>query len=558
VKNEQLTKQAFQTIKGLYDYGVHEVVISPGSRSTPLAMACEVHPQMTTYIHPDERSAAFFALGLIKATKKPVAIICTSGTAASNYMPAVSEACISRLPLVVITSDRPHELRNVGAPQAINQVRMFSNMVNYEVDFPLADDFQSSHNFIDAVMMQSSRYFSGPECGPVHFNMPFREPLVPDLTATELLTVEDKSQVTYQKTVNIEPLRKIMHRSRGMIVVGDCQNEDLSQLLLFAAIHQLPVFADPLSHLRHQDSPYILSTGDTLFKVNQSFNPGYIIRVGKPVVSKAINRWLSTVEAPQILVQNALKPDTYPVVPDVHLEMTANDCFRQLAEESPVISHGWFELFSHLNAVVTNVIQQHIHAVNDEGTIFARLARQLDSDEVLFLGNSMPIRDCDTFFIDGLAKPYGNRGANGIDGVVSTAMGMAVHKKVTLVIGDISFFHDMNGLVMKKLEGLDIRIVVMNNNGGGIFSYLPQKEEELLFERLYGTPLDLDFEHTAKLYDFNYQRYETYDHIQLPKYGAHIIEVMTSREDNVTAHQALTEKVREAVYAELSLNNASQ
>ncbi|WP_243720018.1 2-succinyl-5-enolpyruvyl-6-hydroxy-3-cyclohexene-1-carboxylic-acid synthase [Macrococcus lamae] len=558
MKNEQLTKQVYQTIKGLYDYGVHEVVISPGSRSTPLAMACEVHPQMTTYIHPDERSAAFFALGLIKATKKPVAVICTSGTAASNYMPAVSEAYISRMPLVVMTSDRPHELRNVGAPQAINQVRMFTNFVNYEVDFPVADDFQSSHDFVDAVLLQASRYFSGPESGPVHFNMPFREPLIPDLSATEYLKVEPKSQVTYQKMVNIEPLRQFIKRGRGMIVVGDCQNEDLSQLLLFAAIHHLPVFADPLSHLRHQDSPYILSTGDTLFKVYQNVEPGYIIRVGKPVVSKAMNRFLAAVSAPQILVQNSLKPDTFPVVPDMHLEMTANDCFRQLAEESPVLSPGWFEFFAHLNAVVTNVIQQHVHTVNDEGTIFARLAGQLAADEVLFLGNSMPIRDCDTFFVGGLAKPYCNRGANGIDGVVSTAMGMAVHKKVTLVIGDISFFHDMNGLIMKKLEGLDIRIIVMNNNGGGIFSYLPQKKEELLFERLYGTPLDLDFEHTAKLYGFNYQRYETYDNIQLPKDGAHIIEILTNRQDNVIAHQELTEKVKDAVHAELSFNYAAE
>ncbi|KAA1039097.1 2-succinyl-5-enolpyruvyl-6-hydroxy-3-cyclohexene-1-carboxylic-acid synthase [Macrococcus equipercicus] len=558
MKNEQLTKQVFKTIKGLYDYGVHEVVISPGSRSTPLAMACEVHPKMTTYIHPDERSAAFFALGLIKATKRPVAVICTSGTAASNYMPAVSEAFISRLPLVVITSDRPHELRNVGAPQAINQVRMFTNFVNYEVDFPLADDFQSPHNFVDAVLLQASRFFSGPESGPVHFNMPFREPLVPDLSATELLTVEPKSPLTYQKTVDLEPVRQLMKRGSGMIIVGDCQNVDLSQLLLFAAIHQLPVFADPLSHLRHQDSPYILSTGDTLFKVYKNFNPGYIIRVGKPVVSKAVNQWLAAVKSPQILVQNTLQPDTFPVVPDIHLEMTANDCFRQLAEESPVINRGWFELFAHLNAVVVNVIGQHIHSVNDEGTIFARLARQLKEDDVIFLGNSMPIRDCDTFFIDGAARPYCNRGANGIDGVVSTAMGMAVHKKVTLVIGDISFFHDMNGLIMRKLEDIDIRIIVMNNNGGGIFSYLPQKEEELLFERLYGTPLDLDFEHTAKLYGFNYQRHEIYDKIQLPSFGAHIIEVMTNRQDNVTAHEELTERVREAVYAELSLNNTAR
>lgn len=551
MKNEQLTKQVFTTIKQLYDYGVREVVISPGSRSTPLAMACEIHPELKTYIHPDERSAGFFAVGLIKATTRPVILICTSGTAASNYVPAVSEAFISRLPLVVITSDRPHELRNIGAPQAINQLGMYSNFVKYQVDFPLADD---TLDFIDSTILHASRYFSGPDTGPVHLNMPFREPLIPDLSAVELLKAEPRPVVRYQKAGDMEAVRKIMYEGRGLIVAGDCQNDDLSQLLLFSTIHQLPIIADPLSQLRHLDHPHIIRTADMLFKVYEDIQPGYIIRVGKPVVSKAVNLWLKAQDCPQILVQHAVTPDIFPKVPTLHLELTANDCFRQLAEEKPVSSRGWLELLIHLDSITINIINQHINSDRDEGTAFARLLQQLNSEDVVFLGNSMPIRDCDTFYVDSRALPYCNRGANGIDGVVSTAMGMAVHRRVTLIIGDISFYHDMNGLIMKKLLDLDIRIVVMNNNGGGIFSYLPQKSEEALFERLYGTPLDLDFAHTAALYDFNYQQYSVYDEVKLPKNGACIIEVLTDREDNVISHQLLTKKVSEAVHAELSKN----
>ena len=216
--NDALTQQVFHLVKRMRDYGIEEVVISPGSRSTPLAIACELHEQITTYIHPDERSAAFFALGLIKATNKPVAILCTSGTAASNYVPAVTEAFISHLPLVVLTSDRPHELRNVGAPQAINQVGMFRNFVMYERDFPIADDTTGTVDFIEHVMQQASAHFKGPMRGPVHFNIPFREPLMPDMTQKHLLSYMPVPEVLYQKSFNVHLMRPILSLGNGLII----------------------------------------------------------------------------------------------------------------------------------------------------------------------------------------------------------------------------------------------------------------------------------------------------------------------------------------------------
>lgn len=554
--NDALTKQVFHFVKSLYDYGVHEIVISPGSRSTPVSIACELHPKMKTYIHPDERSAAFYALGLMKATNKPVAVLCTSGTAASNYTPAVSECFISHMPLVVITSDRPHELRNVGAPQAINQVGMFSNFVQYERDFPIADDTDESIQFINAVMMQSSRYFSGPMKGPVHFNIPFREPLMPDFELAEMMTITPKVQVSYQKTFDVNTVKPIIRQEKGIIIVGDCQLEDLTQMLVFSTIHNIPIIADPLSQIRDLKHPNVVTTGDSIFKVIKDIQPGYIIRVGNAVVSKAINQWIKTQTAPQILIQPRIQPNTFPKVPDLFIEITANDFFRQVAEEKPVNNQSWIKFWHTLNDLVINHIMQHTQTIFDEGSAMYQIFKQIKKNEVIFLGNSMPIRDCDTFFTNFEGKPYCNRGANGIDGVVSTALGMSRHKKVTLIIGDISFFHDMNGLVMQKMlseyhHSHMINIVVMNNNGGGIFSYLPQYEDKKHFERLFGTPLNLDFEHTAKLYDFKYKKFNVFDEITLPKESGHIIEITSDREENLKAHSALITTLKAKLNAEI-------
>ncbi|MCE4957966.1 2-succinyl-5-enolpyruvyl-6-hydroxy-3-cyclohexene-1-carboxylic-acid synthase [Macrococcoides caseolyticum] len=552
--NEALTEQVFHFVKSLYDYGVKEIVISPGSRSTPVAIACELHPLMKTYIHPDERSAGFYALGLMKATKQPVAILCTSGTAASNYVPAVSECFISNMPLVVITSDRPHELRNVGAPQAINQVGMYRNFVHYERDFPVADSSNEVKAFTDAVMMQARCYFSGPMKGPVHFNLPFREPLMPNVDSMDLMTVEPKAIISYQKLFDVLTVKHLITRERGVIIAGDCQNEDLTQMLIFSTIHNVPIIADPLSQIRDIKHPNIVTTGDSIFKVVENITPGYIIRVGNAVVSKAINQWLKQIDVPQILVQPRVQPNTFPKVPDVFVEITANDFFRQIAEEKPPANQSWLKFWQTLNDLVINHIMQHTQTVSDEGSAIYQLFKQINKDEVIFLGNSMPIRDCDTFFTHFEGKPYCNRGANGIDGVVSTALGMARHKKVTLIIGDISFYHDMNGLIMERLikdfeHHHRINIIVMNNNGGGIFSYLPQYEDKAHFERLFGTPLDLDFEHTAKLYHFKYKKFNVFDEITLPKENGYIIEITSDREENLVAHRKLIDGLKEKLNA---------
>ena len=546
---EALTKQVYTFASELYAYGVREVVISPGSRSTPLAIAFEAHPNIKTWIHPDERSAAFFALGLIKGSECPVAILCTSGTAAANYTPAIAESQISRIPLIVLTSDRPHELRSVGAPQAINQVNMFANYINFQFDMPVADGSQEMLNTINYQMQIASQYLYGPHRGPIHFNLPFREPLTPDLEMTENLKSEHKILPHYQKNIDIQDIKNVLKDKKGLIIVGDMQHQAVDQILTYATIHDLPILADPLSQLRKYNHPNVITTYDLLYRSHLNIDADFIIRVGKPVISKKLNQWLTRTNAFQILVQNNDKIDVFPTPPHISYEISANDFFRSLVNEPTVNRKDWIERWQSIEAQSRKAITQHMSQATDESAFVSTLIQKLTKDDALFVSNSMPIRDVDNLLFDSEVEVYANRGANGIDGVISTALGMAVHKKVTLLIGDLAFYHDMNGLLMAKLNDIHINVVILNNDGGGIFSYLPQKTAaEQYFERLFGTPTGLNFEYTAMLYDFSFKRLNNitdFSQVSFSNMNSYIYEILTNREDNLEQHQLLYKKLSE-------------
>lgn len=551
--NEALTTQVFTFASELYAYGVREVVISPGSRSTPLAIALEAHPNIKTWIHPDERSAAFFALGLIKGSERPVAILCTSGTAAANYTPAIAESQISRIPLIVLTSDRPHELRSVGAPQAINQVNMFSNYVNFQFDMPIADGTPNMLDTIHYQMQIASQYLFGPHKGPIHFNLPFREPLTPNLDRTELLKSESKTLPHYQKIIDVMPIKEKIEKDKGLIIVGDMQHQEVDQILSYATENDLPVLADPLSQLRRNNHPNIITTYDLLYRAGMDWEVDFVIRVGKPVISKKLNQWLKNTSAFQILVQNNDKIDVFPVPPDVSYEISANDFFRSLKNNQPINRKAWIEKWQTLEKQARIEINDYLQHATDEAAYVGELISKLTKQDALFVSNSMPVRDVDNLLFNSEAEIYANRGANGIDGVVSTALGMAVHKHVTLLIGDLAFYHDMNGLLMSKLNNIHLNVILLNNDGGGIFSYLPQKSSASeYFERLFGTPTGLDFEHAALLYEFNFKRFNTlseFKDMTLSQSGAIVYEIITDREDNLQQHQILYKKLSEIINA---------
>ncbi|EKU47796.1 2-succinyl-5-enolpyruvyl-6-hydroxy-3-cyclohexene-1-carboxylic-acid synthase [Staphylococcus massiliensis] len=552
---QHLTEQVFKFVSELYAYGMREIVVSPGSRSTPLAIACEMHPNIKTWIHPDERSAAFFALGLIKGSNRPVAVLCTSGTAAANYVPAVAECAISHLPLIVLTSDRPHELRGVGAPQAIDQVDMFQNYVRYAFDFPIADGQPQMMETISYQLQKASCHLKGTHMGPIHFNLPFREPLTPDLTQGHLLLSESKMISNVHQTVDIRNIEAYLSQPKGLIIVGDIQHQEANDLLTFATIHDLPILADPLSELRHTEHQNLITSYDLLMRSGLDFEANFVIRVGRPVISKKLNQWLKKSRAFQILVQESDYPDAFPKAPDVTYEISINDFFKSLHHLKATKRPSFLKQWQEYNQLAQIELEEFKETGSDEAAYVSHLIDKLPEGSNLFVSNSMPIRDVDTLLLKQKINVYANRGANGIDGVVSTALGMAVHKDVTLLIGDLAFYHDMNGLLMAKLNDINLNIVLLNNDGGGIFNYLPQhKEANDYFERLFGTPTGLDFKHTAYLYDFNYQvmnEIETFKHLDLPKLHANIIEIQTNRDENQRQHEALYKKMGEVINATL-------
>lgn len=544
---EALTIQVFTLMDSLYEKGMDEVVISPGSRSTPLALAAEIHPHIKTYVHPDERSAAFFGLGLSKKDKRPVGLICTSGTAAANYTPAVAEAGLSHIPLIIMTSDRPAELRNIGAPQAIDQGNMYRNYVSYYTELPVAEGTQDYTGLIGAKVKQAGQYFTGTSLGPVHFNIPIREPLMPDLSRTDLFTRERVEVKEATIHYDVQPLN-----GNILIILGET-DASLDHLDDLFSQPNVIVIADPRQHVRI-NSENVITAHDLIFSCltdeQQNFinkNLDYIIRVGEPLTSKLTNRFLGNSPVKQVLLSEFEVIKTFPLSPDEayvgDIALTLKDLVGSGDEDN---LKDWF---IKLDKEVRSYIDENIDAYNDEGRFMYEVLRRT-GDDIIFASSSMPIRDVERYDTLPVKRVYANRGANGIDGVVSTAIAMAAKDKVTLVIGDIALYHDMNGLIMSKLNDIDINVVVFNNDGGGIFNFLPQYENKDHFERLFGTPLDLNFEYSAKLYDFTYSKIESMDDLndfEMPDSGRHIIEIITDRTDNLDSHQKLKAEVAQLV-----------
>ncbi|WP_271401426.1 2-succinyl-5-enolpyruvyl-6-hydroxy-3-cyclohexene-1-carboxylic-acid synthase [Salinicoccus roseus] len=546
---EALTYQVFTLMDLLQSYGMREIVISPGSRSTPLALAAELHPDIHTHIHPDERSAGFFALGLAKLEHTPVGLICTSGTAAANYLPAIAEADLSHIPLVALTADRPHELRDVGAPQAINQQNMYRNYVRYYTELPIADVHESHPNLLETKVMQCVQYLKGAEMGPVHINVPIREPLMPDMTRTDYFFRSEKGMQQY----SIVPDGDIHLEGHGIVLIGETV-ESLDCITPILDRENLTVIADPRQHIRrdmtgvitHQDLIFNSMDADQFDRLEREAD--FIVRIGEPLTSKATNKFLARTGVPQYVISEHQALKTFPVAPKEAYVGTISAIMKSIRFTSA--GRGPKEWLTALDGRISRRIEKYISDYDDEGRFMYEIMRHTPAQRALFLSNSMPIRDGERYDLENTQRIYANRGANGIDGVVSTALGMAVKTPLTLVIGDIALYHDMNGLIMSKLEDIDINIIVFNNNGGGIFSFLPQNDNQEHFERLFGTPLDLDFKHAAALYNFNYMHTDKVEDITdglMNRKGRNIIEIKTDRVANAASHQDLRRQIEDVV-----------
>ncbi|MDP2878259.1 MAG: 2-succinyl-5-enolpyruvyl-6-hydroxy-3-cyclohexene-1-carboxylic-acid synthase [Sulfuricella sp.] len=546
---------AMALVDGLVAAGVGHAVISPGSRSTPLALACLRHPRLRAWIQVDERSAGFFALGLSKADRRPVALICTSGSAPANWFPAVIEANHGLIPLILLTADRPPELRDCGANQAIDQIKLFGGQVRASHELPLVETTTvalQNLGWLAARAVDQSRW---PLPGPVHINVPLREPLVPSGALPEYEVAAMPKTVSYPAM--LPPADEIARWATelsgrpGLIVCGEGFYQDGFPAALAQLAEQLacPVLADPLSNLRFgaHDRSRFFSRYDAFLRrtgFTEAHSPEWVLRFGAMPVSKQLQNTLAAcAEATHFLVESHGRwPD--PLHLTTHLLRADADavCAALVAARPLSAPVAWLEDFIAQERRIDALTQAAAKPI--EAEVVESLLYQL-AGGCLFSGNSMAIRDLDSFAAGGEAplRIVGNRGASGIDGNVSTALGLAaaLGKPVAALLGDLAFYHDMNGLLAAR--GLNITFVVLNNGGGGIFSYLPQAGLEE-FERGWLTPTELDFSHAARMYGLDFRRVENgadFDAalaLALAHDGPDLIEVAVEREISVNLHRA--------------------
>ncbi|WP_257351243.1 2-succinyl-5-enolpyruvyl-6-hydroxy-3-cyclohexene-1-carboxylic-acid synthase [Pseudalkalibacillus decolorationis] len=556
-------------------YTVKDVVISPGSRSTPLAMMFAQHPDIRVWLNVDERSAAFFALGIAKSKHQPVALVCTSGTAAANYYPAIIEAYESRVPLLVLTADRPHELRDVSAPQAIDQLHLYGKYVKWFHEMAIPENNDSLLRYVRSTAARSSATTVTGKQGPVHLNFPFREPLVPSYEHEEAFSVGKGNNTPYvELTTGLRELEDVEYKQlgnqlsqlkKGLIVCGPGDYEKANQSIIdLAEDLQFPILADPLSPIRYgsHSKGNVIEHYDALLKSEliQGWKPEVIIRFGAMPVSKPYLLYLKKQkECMHFIIDegDGWREPTHLGGNIVYAD--PNRFARQLLEYIPNRDDApnWLNDWKSTNEIVKCVKEQFTTFEDKfEGKIFSELEKLIPEQTNLFVGNSMPIRDLDTFFgkTGKHIQAFANRGANGIDGVISTALGVAATgKRTVLVIGDLSFYHDMNGLLAAKLHELDITIILVNNSGGGIFSFLPQSKHTDHFEDLFGTPIGLSFDKAALMYDGEYTLVESWNAFEracersFAEKGLHVIEMQTNRESNVEMHRKYWEGVHHSL-----------
>ncbi len=570
---------------------VRNVVICPGSRSTPLAMAFAAQPGIRIWMHVDERSAAYLGLGMAKQLRQPVALLCTSGTAAANFMPAMVEAKLTHVPLLVLTADRPHELRDNGAPQSIDQNRLYGTYVKWFVEVALPEATNEALRYIRTIAARAVASVQANPAGPVHLNFPFREPLTPEpIPGQSLLPVAQRDIVAWQGRPNNAPyvevrevppgapaattigylIDKMRRVQRGLIIVGPNDDPALIEPIVQLA-RQLgyPILADPLSQLRCGDHDRVmaLSSYDAFLRIDsfiESAQPELILRFGAMPASKPLLLYLKRyASCPLVIIDGhgGWEEPTQLASELIHVNPAAlcQSLLTILESEEirPSVSQEWLTTWQDADKLTRQTLQSAIQDFNElfEGRVFTELARLLPDGTTLYTGNSMPMRDLDTFFwcSERRIRIMGNRGANGIDGVVSSALGASAgagqNEPTVLVLGDLSFFHDLNGLLAARLHQLNLTIVLINNDGGGIFSFLPQAAYPEHFEQLFGTPTGLDFRLAVQMYGGQFQKIDTWEQFReavsrgLNTGGLHVIEVPAERTSNVKMHRQLWELI---------------
>jgi 2-succinyl-5-enolpyruvyl-6-hydroxy-3-cyclohexene-1-carboxylate synthase len=515
--------------------GVSAACVAPGSRSTPLTAALAAHDEVRLYSHLDERSAAFFALGRARRTGEPTPVVTTSGTAAANLHPAVVEASQARVPVLALTADRPAELRNSGANQTVDQEKLYGDAVRFYADLPEPTAEPRTLRATRTKVAQALAAATGTPAGPVHLNCPFPKPLEP--TPVEGAVSADLDPLAADGRPDDEPfvrrsagtpalgprdlrsLVETLDAGRGLIVAGpaDPPGHDPEAFAALAAATGFPLLADPLSGLRyggHVRTTPVVGAYDAYLDSAATVDwpaPEVVVRVGASPTSESLRRYLAGAGARQLLVDPAGEWREAEFAATDLVTADPSRLAARLAERvRPAADPAWVERWERADAVAREV---HGEATTDgdvlEGRVLSTLAERAPDPSTLVVSNSMPVRDLDRFGAPSTTNltVLGNRGASGIDGVVSTALGAgsATTDHLTLAVGDLAFYHDMNGLLALGRCDIESTIVLVDNDGGGIFHLLPIEAFDPPFTAQFKTPHGLDFEPTADLYDLEFE-----------------------------------------------------
>jgi 2-succinyl-5-enolpyruvyl-6-hydroxy-3-cyclohexene-1-carboxylate synthase len=531
--------------------GVKDACTSPGSRCTPIVLSLVRDGRIRCWSHLDERCAGFFALGAAKASGRPATVTCTSGTAAANLSPAVIEAREARVPLIVLTADRPPELREVGAGQTIDQVKLYGDAAKWFFEVGVHDASEDRLRWIRALACRAYWSAITPPAGPVHLNFPLREPLVLGDPLPDDWTgrADARPYVVFEPPTPVSPSGQSHAVGKTVIVAGSGAQAP-ERLAAFAAQTRMPLLADPLSGARRGAAAiahYDLLLRNPEFAAEE--RPQFVIRVGDLPTSKPLRTWLASLHD---VAQMAIDPNETWHDPDSVVGMRLSTL--PIPSEANPAPSEWLARWRAADDAAAAAIERVLGDTLSEPLVARRLCEWLAPEAILFVASSMPIRDVEAFAPAGAQAPMmlSNRGANGIDGTVSAAFGAAAAtaRPTVLLAGDVALAHDIGGLLAARRLQLSLTIVLLNNDGGGIFHFLPIAGERDAFEEHVATPHGLDFERAAALYGCGYRPAETVDELHAAVQAAErspstsIIEVRTDREQNVALHRELEAAVR--------------
>jgi len=518
ISNTDLSGIIAEIMKG---HKISDICISPGSRNTPLIQAFTSDKYFNNYSHIDERISGFFALGQSKITKKPSVIVTTSGTAVANLLPSVIEADLSMTPLIILSSDRPKKLIKTGENQTINQYKIFDNFIRNKIH--IESPFQSEDILIkkiNSIICIANGANHNKASGPVHINIAFDEPLLDKKTNIKIKIINNK--ISYiPKKINLPKFKK------PIIVCGQLDSTDYyNKIIALSKQFNAPIFADTISQVRlwKKHSNIMCHYDFYIDKIDD--NPDIIIRFGKKPTSKKLNNFLKKLKNKIYLVSN---------------HMRYNDDAKNSIHTLDLINNhnadkNWFEYIKKFESKISELLNKYLNDTNFfEGNIIASIIRNCKKKDNLFIGNSLIVRNLEKYCTNTNQKIniFTNRGASGIDGIISTAMGVAsknYNSRNILIIGDVSFYYDLNALILNKNK-INLAIIIINNNGGQIFSTLDYKNKIRNFDKFLITKTDIKIKNICKLLSIKYNRLSSIKMIHaklnsiINKKGIKIIEV---------------------------------